>query len=67
MLGNKYGTLLKGIPKSEEWKRKASLAKMGDKNPMRNPVYAKKDGGNQERKTESQASRSTGGFITTNN
>jgi len=42
MLGNKYGTLLKGVPKSEEWKRKASLVKMGDKNPMKNPLHAKK-------------------------
>jgi G:T-mismatch repair DNA endonuclease (very short patch repair protein) len=42
MLGNKYGALLKGVPKSEEWKRKVSLSKMGDGNPMRNPVYAKK-------------------------
>jgi very-short-patch-repair endonuclease len=42
MLGNRYGTLLKGVPKSEEWKRKASLSKLGDKNPMRNLVYAKK-------------------------
>jgi len=42
MMGNKYGALLKGIPKSEEWKRKASLAKMGERNPMKNPVYAKR-------------------------
>lgn len=42
MVGNKYGTLLKGRPKSEEWKRKASLSKLGDKNPMRNPIYAKR-------------------------
>ncbi len=42
MLGNKYGYLAKGIPKSEEWKRKASLLKMGDRNPMRNPIHAKK-------------------------
>jgi very-short-patch-repair endonuclease len=41
-VGNKYGTLLKGIPKSEEMKRKSSLAKMGDRNPMKNPIYAKK-------------------------
>jgi len=40
--GNKYGTLLKGVPKSDDWKRKASLSKLGDKNPMRNPIYAKK-------------------------
>lgn len=40
--GNQYGRLLKGFPKSEEWKRKASLAKMGDRNPMRNPVHARK-------------------------
>jgi hypothetical protein len=33
---------LKGVPKSEEWKRRASLAKIGDRNPMRNPIYAKK-------------------------
>jgi G:T-mismatch repair DNA endonuclease (very short patch repair protein) len=42
MLGNKYGALLKGIPKSEEMRRKASLAKMGQRNPMKNPVYAKR-------------------------
>jgi G:T-mismatch repair DNA endonuclease (very short patch repair protein) len=42
MLGNKYGYLTRGIPKSEEWKRKASLLKMGERNPMRNPVYAKR-------------------------
>jgi very-short-patch-repair endonuclease len=42
MPGNKYGTLLKGIPKSEEMKRKASLAKIGDRNPMKNPIHAKK-------------------------
>jgi G:T-mismatch repair DNA endonuclease (very short patch repair protein) len=42
MLGNKYGRLLRGIPKSEEWKLKASIAKMGERNPMRNPVYAKR-------------------------
>jgi G:T-mismatch repair DNA endonuclease (very short patch repair protein) len=42
MLGNKWGYLARGIPKSEEMKRKASLAKMGDKNPMRDPVHAKK-------------------------
>lgn len=42
MPGNKYGELLRGIPKSEEWKRKASLAKMGERNPMKNPVHAKK-------------------------
>jgi G:T-mismatch repair DNA endonuclease (very short patch repair protein) len=41
-LGNTYGKRWKGIPKSNEWKRKASLAEMGDKNPMRNPVYAKR-------------------------
>ena len=40
--GNKYGARLKGVPKSEEWKRKASLSKLGDKNPMRNPIYARK-------------------------
>jgi G:T-mismatch repair DNA endonuclease (very short patch repair protein) len=40
--GNKYGALAKGIPKSEDWKRKASLAKMGERNPMKNPVYAKR-------------------------
>jgi G:T-mismatch repair DNA endonuclease (very short patch repair protein) len=40
--GNNFGHLLKGIPKSEEWKRKASLSKMGSKNPMKNPVYARK-------------------------
>ena len=34
--------LLKGVPKPEEWKRKASLSKMGDRNPMRNPAHAKK-------------------------
>ena len=39
---NKFGRLLKGIPKSEEWKRKASLAKLGDRNPMKNPVNARK-------------------------
>src|SRR5712664_2723186 len=42
MPGNKYGELLRGIPKSEEWKRKASLSKMGERNPMKNPVYARK-------------------------
>jgi G:T-mismatch repair DNA endonuclease (very short patch repair protein) len=42
MLGNKYGALLKGVPKSDEWKSKASLAKMGDKNPMKNSLHAKK-------------------------
>jgi G:T-mismatch repair DNA endonuclease (very short patch repair protein) len=42
MPGNKYGALLKGIPKSEDWKRQASLAKMGERNPMKNPVYAKR-------------------------
>jgi G:T-mismatch repair DNA endonuclease (very short patch repair protein) len=41
-IGNTYGTRWKGIPKSDEWKRKASLAKMGDRNPMRNPDYAKR-------------------------
>ncbi len=41
-MGNKYGALLKGIPKSEEMRRKASLAKMGERNPMKNPVYAKR-------------------------
>jgi G:T-mismatch repair DNA endonuclease (very short patch repair protein) len=40
--GNKYGELLKGVPKSEEWRRKAGLAKMGERNPMKNPVHAKK-------------------------
>jgi len=40
--GNKFGRLLKGIPKSEDWKRKASLSKMGDRNPMKNPVYARR-------------------------
>ncbi len=42
MLGNKYGELLRGVPKSEEWKRKASLSKLGVRNPMKNPIYAKK-------------------------
>jgi G:T-mismatch repair DNA endonuclease (very short patch repair protein) len=42
MVGNKYGRALKGRPKSEEWKREASAAKMGDRNPMRNPVYARR-------------------------
>jgi len=42
MPGNKYGELLRGIPKSEDWKRKASLSKMGERNPMKNPVYARK-------------------------
>lgn len=42
MIGNKYGTILKGRPKSEEWKRKASLAKMGARNPMKNPETARK-------------------------
>jgi len=40
--GNTYGTLLKGRPKSEEWKKKVSVAMTGDKNPMRDPVHAKK-------------------------
>lgn len=42
MRGNTFGHLNKGIPKSEQWKRKASLAKMGDRNPMRNPIHARK-------------------------
>jgi very-short-patch-repair endonuclease len=42
MIGNKHGHALKGRPKSEEWKRKASLSKMGDRNPMRNPIHAAK-------------------------
>jgi hypothetical protein len=41
-VGNNLGHLTKGIPKSDEWKRKASLAKIGDRNPMRNPIHAKK-------------------------
>jgi len=42
LAGNRYGTFLKGVPKSEEWKKKVSMAMMGDNNPMRNPVHAKK-------------------------
>ena len=42
MRGNKFGRLGKGIPKSPEWKQKASLSKMGDLNPMKNPLIAAK-------------------------
>lgn len=42
MIGNTYGHKLKGRPKSEEWKRKASLLKLGDRNPLKNPEYARK-------------------------
>jgi G:T-mismatch repair DNA endonuclease (very short patch repair protein) len=44
MLGNTFGRKLKGVPKSEEWKLKASLAKIRDKNPMRNPVCTRRMG-----------------------
>jgi hypothetical protein len=47
--GNKLDNLNKGVPKSEEWKRKASIAKMGDRNPMKNPHYCEKDGDRKER------------------
>lgn len=36
------GVKMPFIPKSEEHKRKLSLSKMGDKNPMRNPIHARK-------------------------
>ena len=42
MIGNTYGHRLKGRPKSVEWKRKASLSKLGNRNPMKNPEYARK-------------------------
>jgi G:T-mismatch repair DNA endonuclease (very short patch repair protein) len=41
-IGNTYGSRWKGIPKSDEWKRKARLAKIGERNPMKNPIYAKR-------------------------
>lgn len=40
MIGNTYGHALKGRPKSEEWKQKARLSKLGERNPMKNPEYA---------------------------
>jgi very-short-patch-repair endonuclease len=44
LIGNTFGHKLRGVPKSEEWKLKASLAKIVDRNPMRNPIYARKMG-----------------------